>query len=113
MRIPGSGCVSAVDLEVAWGPLVSESLVQMMSTKNERIGGRGFLDCRQQQSKTHPLHIPHGSAMVTAGDTQVMSSATVSVIRAADVGNEEARFAVRQDSLNLPANQVIVLSIRL
>jgi polyribonucleotide nucleotidyltransferase len=45
--------------------------------KGKRIGGRGLKDVRDIEVETNILTTPHGSALFTRGETQVLSTVTV------------------------------------
>ena len=71
MRVPGSGCVSPMDLDHAWSHLVGSCLREMVLDANMRPDGRGLIDLRPAQYAMHVLPVPHGSALSSVGDSQV------------------------------------------
>ena len=45
--------------------------------KEKRIGNRGLTEVRSIETETDPLRIPHGSALFTRGETQVLATVTL------------------------------------
>lgn len=50
----------------------------MVFRNNMRPDGRGLIDTRPADTEAAFLRVPHGSSLLTAGDTQVLSTVTVS-----------------------------------
>lgn len=114
MRVAGSGCVSPLDLDVAWPHLVSMCVSELACKENLRNDGRGLLDSRQQSQAVGLLCQTHGSALFSQGATQVLSSATIANIdsRSRDnANNEDMRLSVYQDSMHTPSLEQVPLLI--
>ena len=111
MRIPGSGCVSPLDLDLGWIELVSLCIHEMALLRGERVGGRGLLNHRKWQPVLSPLLSPHGSALCSLGATQILTAATISAPGKRD-GDiiASSNLNVIQSSLNSANEQVRCLN---
>lgn len=76
-RIPGSGCVTSSDIDHAFSAALSQEMRCLAIEEGLRGDGRGPIDLRSQQFEADHVPIVHGSAVVDAGDTQALCTATV------------------------------------
>ncbi|KAK9825881.1 hypothetical protein WJX81_000620 [Elliptochloris bilobata] len=76
-RVAGSGCVSPGDLEAAWPDVVADAVRALVLNECVRPDGRGLRDLRPLRIEALPATTAHGTAVLAAGDTQVLASATV------------------------------------
>ena len=107
MRVAGSGCVSPLDLDLGWAALVDSCVAEMAVQNNERVAGRGLLNNRVASFKQTPLHVPHGSALCSLGNTQVLSyTAVASAGRKDNDLLPSSNLTVVSSSLSSPKEQV-------
>lgn len=78
-RIPGSGCVSAADIDHTFSATLSSEWRKMIFNENTRPDGRGLIDTRPSNVILNHLPVVHGSSVFELGETQVLSTLTVGV----------------------------------
>ncbi|GMH37037.1 hypothetical protein BSKO_04910 [Bryopsis sp. KO-2023] len=76
-RVPGSGCVSPLDLDFSLH-MVEEKIVRQMAIQDGlRVDGRGLRELRRLFCQVECTQVVHGSALFERGDTQSLCTATV------------------------------------
>lgn len=76
-RVPGSGCVTPSDVNNAFSGAVGVELRALAVQEGLRPDGRGPIDLRPLSLDVDHVPVVHGSAVVDAGETQVLCTATV------------------------------------
>ena len=76
-RVPGSGCVTATDIDHAFSAALSSELRSLAIQEGMRLDGRGLIDLRSLKIESDYIPVVHGSALIDAGDTQSLCTATV------------------------------------
>lgn len=77
VRIPGSGCVSQMDLDHAWHDIVKAVARNQILVAARRMDGRGLRDARLPRSAYSFLPSAHGSSLCNQGQTQALSTVTI------------------------------------
>jgi polyribonucleotide nucleotidyltransferase len=76
-RVPGSGCVTNSDVEHAFSAVLGATMRSLAIQEGLRPDGRGPIDLRPFTIEADHVPIVHGSAVIEAGDTQALCTATV------------------------------------
>jgi polyribonucleotide nucleotidyltransferase len=76
-RVPGSGCVTNSDVEHAFSAVLGATMRSLVIQEGLRPDGRGPIDLRPLTIESDHVPVVHGSAVIEAGDTQALCTATV------------------------------------
>lgn len=76
-RVPGSGCVTNSDVEHAFSAVLGSTMRSLVIQEGLRPDGRGPIDLRPFKIEADHVPVVHGSAVIDAGDTQALCTATI------------------------------------
>jgi len=76
-RVPGSGTVTNSDIEHAFSAVLGSTMRSLVIQEGFRPDGRGPIDLRPFKIEAEHVPVVHGSAVIDAGDTQALCTATV------------------------------------
>jgi len=76
-RVPGSGCVTASDIDHAFSAALGSELRALAIQEGLRADGRGPIDIRPLKVDADYVPVVHGSAVFESGETQSLCTVTV------------------------------------
>lgn len=74
VKVPGSGCVTKGELNLAFDESVKDAIIKRMASKKKRVDGRDFLDVRQTHFDTEKS----GMCATDKGGTKIISTVSIS-----------------------------------